>query len=86
MSDFLIVCGTIPKQEVIINLDTVKRIYLSEQGGKTEVVVEDINDKKWSFETDLTNLRDVLVCVQNPLFDGIAFTQGRVDFVESDED
>lgn len=84
MENFKIICGINPKEEVIINLDTVKQIYLSESEDKREVVIEDINNKKWSFGTDLTNLRDVLVCVQNPIFDGIAFTQGRVDFVESD--
>lgn len=86
MSDFKIVRGTNPKQEVIINLDQVNQIYLLELGNKNEVVIKGTNDGKWIFETDITNLRDVLVCVQSPIFDGIAFTQGRVDFVESEED
>lgn len=80
MSNFKIVCGTIPQQEAIINLDKVKQIYLFEIKDKREVVVEDITNRNWKFETDLKDLSDVLCCVEFAFNGRIDFTQRTADF------
>ena len=65
MSNFKIVCGVKPGQETIINLNQVKQIFLSQKTSLREVVVEDINDNRWRFETDLTSLRQVSLCLHS---------------------
>ena len=65
MSNFKIVCGVKPRQETIINLNQVKQIFLSQKTSIREVVVEDLNDNRWRFETDLTLLRQVGLCLHS---------------------
>lgn len=80
MADFKIVCGIITQQEIIINLDKVKQIWLFETKDKREVLVEDITNRKWRFETDLKELSDVLCCVEFAFNGRIDFTQQTADF------
>ena len=65
MSNFKIVCGVKPRQETIINLNQVKQIFLSQKTSIREVVVQDINDNRWGFETDLTLVRQVSLCLHS---------------------
>lgn len=50
MSNFKIVCGLNPYQEVIINIEQVGQIYFFESEDKREVVVESIDNKRWILE------------------------------------
>lgn len=80
MSNFKIVCGVKPGQETIINLNQVKQIFLSQKTSIKEVVVEDINDNRWRFETDIKEVSDVLCCVEFAFNGRIDFTQQTADF------
>lgn len=76
MSNFKMVCGTSHKEETIINLEKVKQIFLCD----SEIVVEDVTNQRWSFETDLKELSDVLCCVEFAFNGRIDFTQRTADF------
>lgn len=76
MSNFKIVCGTNPKDEIIINLEKVKQIFLCD----SEIVVEDVTNQSWVFETDLKELSDVLYCFQFSLGSKVEFKKEALEF------
>lgn len=67
MSNFKIVCGINPKDEIIINLDKIIQIQLDREYLENANCVRIFSEgwENWNFETDLTSLRQVSLCLHN---------------------
>ena len=66
MSNFKIVCGTNPKDEIIINLDKVREVVLDNEYIENSMCVRIYGEDGdvWNFETDLECLSEVMYCLE----------------------